>query len=115
MNRNRLLRLGTIFVCLYLIVTIAASMVDLWRAGDKFTSRQQKLAQLQAQQRDLLREKKKVESPDYLEKIARDDLGLSKPGEEILVIPPELLADHNSVAASGDATPNWEKWARLLL
>ena len=89
-------------------------MVDLWRASDKLTRRQQALTALCAQRDELLRQKNKVDSPDFLEKVARDQLGLSKPGEETVIIPEELLS-LGVVEASIDAAPNWQKWARLLL
>ncbi len=114
MKRNRLVRLGIIVVCLYLIVTTAASLVDLWRAGDKLTSREENLAALQAEGRDLQRQKNEVESGNYLERIARDELGMSKPGEQVLIIPQDLLAVGEQTATP-DATPNWQKWVRLLL
>lgn len=113
MSRKSLIRLAIVVVCLYLIVTTVASMTDLLRAGDKLTQRERALGVLTRQQEDLLRQEKKVNSPDFLEKVARDDLGLSKPGEEVLIIPPELVADH-TVVATPDATPNWQKWAKLL-
>lgn len=112
MSKNRWLRWAVIIICVYLIVTTLRSMVDLWRAADKLTRREQALAALMAQQDALLREQNKVNSPDYLEKVAYDQLGLSKPGEEVIVIPKELLKE--SPMASPDATPNWKKWTRLL-
>ncbi len=99
-------------VCLYLIVTTIKAIADLWRAGDKLTAREGRVAALKAEQEELLRKKAIVENPNYWEKVARDQLGLSKPGEEIIIIPSELLA--SAPTASPDATPNWQKWANLL-
>lgn len=112
MNRKRLLRWLIIIVCFYLIVTTTQAIVDLWRSGDKLTRRERELAALQAQQQELLKQKKTVESQDYMERVARNQLGLSKPGEEVIIVPSDLLA--SGPVASADATPNWQKWARLL-
>lgn len=113
MAKNRLLRWVIIVICVYLIVTTLRSIADLWRAADKLTRREQALAALLAERDELQRRKNKVDSPGYLEKVAYDQLGLSKPGEETVIIPEELLK-LEVVAASTDATPNWQKWARLL-
>ncbi|MBI4099809.1 septum formation initiator family protein [Candidatus Microgenomates bacterium] len=113
MNQKRFLRWLIIIVSFYLIVTTSQAIVDLWRSGDKLTNRERELAALQVQQQELTKQKKRVESQDYLEKVARNELGMSKPGEEIIIVPPELLAQ--SPEASPDATPNWEKWMKLLL
>ncbi|MCL5431913.1 MAG: septum formation initiator family protein [Patescibacteria group bacterium] len=109
----RVIRWAAVIICVYLIVTTLGSMVDLYHAKDKLTSRQTELAQLNKERDDLLREKNKVAAPDYLEKVARDDLGLSKPGEQVVVIDQSLLGVA-APAASPDATPNWQKWAKLI-
>jgi len=113
MSRKKLLRLVIIIFCLYLIVTTAKAIIDLWKAGDKLTQRQQNLSFLKKEQEDLLRQKAAIDNPNYWEEMARDRLGLSKPGEKVIVIPQELLVDQTPVA-SVDATPNWQKWAKLL-
>jgi cell division protein FtsB len=114
MFNQKVLRLIVFVFCLYLIVTTIKAIFDLWKAGDKLTDRQARVAVLQKDQENLLRQKAEAESPLYLEKVARDQMGLSKPGEEVIIIPKELLVD-NSRVASEPAMPNWRKWARLLL
>lgn len=113
MNKKRVFRWAIILGCLYLIVTTSQSIIDLWHSGDKLTTREAQLVALQKQQQDLLKEKKRVESESYLEKIARNDLGLSKPGEEVIIIPLELLVQ--TTVATPDATPNWKKWTNLFV
>jgi len=112
MVNRRLVRWIIIVICAYLIVTTLRSMVDLWGARDKLTRRQQALAALQIQRDDLLRQQNRVNSPGFLEKVARDQLGMSKPGEQVVIIPAEFLAQ--GPTASPDGTPNWKKWVRLL-
>lgn len=112
MSKNRLLRWAIIIISVYLIVTTLRSMGDLLGARSKLTRREQALAALQAQRDELLRQQNKINSPDYLERVARDQLGMSKPGEQVVIIPAEFLAQ--GPVASPDDTPNWKKWARLL-
>lgn len=113
MSHRKIFRLVIIIFCLYLIVTTSKAIVDLWRAGDKLTERENRLNALRQTQENLLREKAAAEKPEYWEKMARDQLGLSKKGEDIVIIPQELLVD-NTPVASADNTPNWLKWARLF-
>lgn len=113
MNKKRTIRWLIIIICVYLIVTTSRAIVDLWRSGDKITRRETELNQLNEQNRELLKQKKIVESPEYLEKVARNELGLSKPGEEVIILPADLLAQ--APVASIDATPNWQKWMKLWL
>ena len=113
MQNKKTLRLLAIIFCLYLIVTTVKAIVDLGKAGDKLTEREKRVASLQSEQQNLLRKKAAVNNPNYWEKVARDKLGLSKPGEEVIIIPQELLVD-NFPVASQPAIPNWQKWMQLL-
>lgn len=113
MTKSRIIRWAIIIISLFFIVSTTKSIIELWGAGDKLTTREKNLANLRKERENLLRLKAKVDSNDYLEHVARDQLGLSKPGEQLIIIPKELLAD-NSPIASPDATPNWQKWAKLL-
>lgn len=111
MPKKRAIRWLIIIICFYLIITTIRAMVDLWKSGDKVTRREQELASLEKEQEELLKQKRIVESPQYLEKIARNQLGLSKSGEEVIIVPEDLLLE--APVASPDATPNWQKWMRL--
>lgn len=113
MSRKQFVRIIIIVISVYLIVTTVRSMVDLWNAGDKLTKRQQTLAVLQQEQQRLLERKAKVESEEYLEKVARDELGLSREGEETILIPAELLAAPAPKAYDLQA-PYWQQWASLF-
>lgn len=99
-------------ISVYLIVTTLRSMVDLVRARDKLTRRDKELAALLSEHEDLLRQQNGAEDPGFLEKVARDQLGMAKPGEEEVVIAPELL--RGVVEASAEAVPNWKKWLKLI-
>ena len=113
MSKNRLLRWGIIVVCIYLIITTLSSMVELWRSRDKMTRREKELAHLETERDDLLRRQIRATSSGYFEKVARDQLGLGKPGEEAIIIPEELLKA-GVVEVFSDSTPNWKKWWKLL-
>jgi len=63
-----------------------------------------------------------VESDAYVEKAARESLGLVKPGEVAVVpvrqaeSPPSTSSDGQTTVAPGDeAVPYWQRWTHLLL
>lgn len=113
MDRKTALRTVAVIICVYLGVTAIQSMADLWRAGDKVTRREQELTQLLRERDELLRQKRESETPFFLERVARDELGMSRPGEKIVVIPQELLTDSERKLVVTDS-PNWQKWFRLI-
>ena len=80
MRKKRLIRLAAIIFCLYLIATTSRAIADLWGAGEKLTRRQERVAELQKEQEELKKRKARAESEGYIERIAREQLGMSKPG-----------------------------------
>ncbi|MBI3887729.1 septum formation initiator family protein [Candidatus Microgenomates bacterium] len=114
MDNKKIAKLLIILFSVYLIVTTTKAIFDLWKAGDKLVSRQNKLNQLQTQRDNLMREKAKIDSPLYLEEIARDKLGMSKEGENVIIIPKELLVDNSKKQVEAEI-PNWKKWINLLM
>jgi cell division protein FtsL len=114
LNSKRIVRGVIVLVCLYLVITTIQAINDLWRAGDKLTNREMELKQVKKENERLLLEKRRIKSDDYLEKIARDDLGMSRRGERVVLIPEELLAD-NSQRVEKEDVPNWKQWRKVLL
>lgn len=114
MQNKKILKILTLIFCLYMIVTTTKAIFDLWKAGDKLTEREFRVATLEREKEDLLRQKARVENKNYWEKVARDKIGLSKPNEQILIIPQELLKDY-APEATPAAVPTWQQWLRLIL
>lgn len=75
------------------------------------------LATLQKENMQLKKELAQSGSPEAVEEIARDKLGLSRPGETVMVIPPEdidrLLAAQQ-VPVKVNKEPNWQGWLKLF-
>lgn len=114
MEKRKIIRPIIIVVCIYMIITTVQGSVDLLRSGDKVTRRENELARLTRIQQELTARKKQADSQDYLEQMAYGKLGLSRPGEEVIIIPSELLVDQSpKVMKKND--PNWKKWMELLL
>ena len=62
---------------------------------DRLNSLQQQVQNQIEENKELKEEIERVKSPEYVEKVAREELGLVKPGE-ILLIPVEEEKDNNS-------------------
>ena len=61
---------------------------------DRLNSLQQQVQNQIEENKELKEEIERVKSPEYVEKVAREELGLVKPGE-ILLIPVEEEQDNN--------------------
>ncbi len=135
MSRNpRLLLIVSAALCLL----FAASYVgQMWRMNQTqaVLAQEQESEQLAQQQNARLKEELTyVQSEAYAVQTARDELGQSQPGDQILLVLPEpapaaesisetaeLEKIEPSAAAEADATlradsvPNWQQWLSLFV
>lgn len=113
MERNKLIRALIIVVCVYLIITTIQGSVELLKSGEKVTRREKELAMLSKEKQDLIFRNKQAESMSYLERVAYEKLGLSRIGEEVIIVPKELTTQQVSEEVEVKE-PNWQKWMRLF-
>jgi len=77
---------------------------------------QEEKAKLEAEQAKIKQEEEYVASSYYLEKVARDELGLAKIGEKVVIIPNDgrqMLDESRKVKTQGEKA-NWQKWWDVL-
>ncbi len=57
-----------------------------------------------------------VAQPGFIEEIARNKLGLARPGETIVIIPEQAISQVLGVQkqVSEVKLPNWQAWLRLI-
>lgn len=90
MKRTRrilLLGLGSVAIIITMTLTIGKYWVDIF---DKYREKQEleeKLAELQAQEKELKLDANKLQDPDYIARYAREKYSYSKDGEFIIKIP----------------------------
>jgi cell division protein FtsB len=72
-------------VGIYALVAFVGLKWELKEADAQIMALEEKKASLLAEQQQLLEEKEKLNNPVYIERRAREALGLIKPGEKILV------------------------------
>jgi cell division protein FtsB len=100
------------------VVRTGANVVRLYKAGDRVTEAKKELAIAQQENEDLKRQLAKVQTPEYMERLAREKLGYGKEGELVVVIDPNELKNANyptSPSATLGAGPNWLQWRKLWL
>lgn len=110
---NRFFRYLVIIIGIILIINTIKAIGDAWRAGDRVELRGQKINLLEKENEKIKQKIAEVESPEYLEQIARDKLNLSKPGEVLIILPKDIYAT-NSANLKSDNRSNWQKWRDLI-
>jgi cell division protein FtsB len=100
------------------VVRTGANVVRLYKAGDRVTEAKKELAIELQKNEELKRQLANVQTPEYMERLAREKLGYGKEGELVVVIDPNELKVTPS-ASSGQANeeqvPNWLQWRKLWL
>jgi cell division protein FtsL len=102
-----------VIVLLVVINNLAHSIYDLWHKQDLLTAAQKQLDLEKRENNKLKAELSNVQSPEFIQEQARDKLFMSKPGEEDVLIPKNLIGTEKSKNPP-DLRPNWQKWTDLF-
>lgn len=92
-------------------VRLGANVWRLWRAGERVEEAREELTQAQRENEELKKRLAEVQTPEFVEKEAKERLGLAREGEVIVIIP------EGETATAGEAKPemepNWKQWWNL--
>lgn len=100
-----------IIIMIMAINNLSQSTYSTWQKQDLIVKAQKDLEDVKEENQRLRSELARVEKPEFIESEARDKLFLTKPGENIIVIPTGSLALKPSVTPPPtDTRENWQKW-----
>lgn len=111
--KNKLINLFIIIVGLLLIVNLTRSISQLVKSWEKVDQVKKETVMIQKKNEELKVKLQEAQSREFIEKIARDKLGLAKEGETVVILPvrpPEA----DSGQAPHENIPNWQKWWKLF-
>jgi cell division protein FtsB len=94
---------------LYLLYVVGKTLYQSYLVRKEVEGLKVSIVQMQESNKELSEKIIYYQSSSYRERIARERMGLMKPGEQVIVILPE--AKSKTVEADPeDALPNYEKW-----
>ena len=76
---------------------------------------EEKVLRLEEKKKELSEKYQYYQTPEFIEEEARNKLNMAKPGETIVILPPnleELLS--RSKTQAEPLIPNWKKWWNLF-
>src|SRR3989338_6633694 len=115
---SRLAHLGYYLVILVLLISIVRNVSRIANLNKNIQEEEQSLVSLRKKNDELKKKVEEVKSDEFIEKQARDKLGLAQEGETDGVLRDEeslkKLAPLNNDESEPLADPNWKKWARLV-
>ena len=113
-------RLGLYIVIIFqviLIVSLVRGIQLSLKSKERIEALSSTKQKLEDEQKKLVDQQAYVQTPYYLEKVARDELHLSKPGETVVIVPESIQPSPDNGHGDLQNTqemPNWQKWWEVL-
>lgn len=104
----------SIALFLFIINNFFHSIYRLWQKQDLIISARKELAHEQMEQRKLESELERIQQPAFLEEQARNKLFMVKPGEQIVVLPKEIMEPEITPTVTQEPDPAWLQWYKLV-
>ena len=97
-QRNPTMPRKTIYILIWLFslglsINAGRTIWELWKRKDVVSDREAELSHIKQENRSLEATLKDIQSETYLERIARDKLGMVKEGETMIIMPQESKVD----------------------
>lgn len=110
--KRRLINGLIIVIGLYLIVSFSRDIWGLLNKNKEIDKEQQKLEKLKDDNLVLKQRLEYVQSEEFVEKEARDKLGMVREGEAVVLMPENTSQALETQVQ--EETPNWKKWWQLF-
>lgn len=120
--RSHLIHLFLLIIGLYLVVSLSRSIFSLTLKTKAVDEARRKVDIELVENSKLAKELTQTQGQEFIEKVARDKLNMSKKGETVVVVPQDLADNLASINATLSASfwnppeiiPNWKKWLKLF-
>lgn len=121
--KSRLFRLIIAIISLIILVTIPRSIMSLWGKYDIVAEREKELVRQRKRNAKLKAEFGYVQSQEFIEREAREKLGMVREGEQIVLLPKsQTRLPDGQVSTINDQIeqvkeeqiPKWKRWWRLF-
>ncbi len=117
MNRIRqpFIRIIVVGISLFVVVSLSQSVWRLWKKQDFVGEREMALVQEKALNAKLKQEFEEAQTPEFVEREAREKLGMTREGETIVILPKSQIPNPNDQEKQKEPLiSNWKKWWRLF-
>ncbi|MDP3998938.1 MAG: septum formation initiator family protein [bacterium] len=108
--RSRLLTIIVLGLSLYFIFSLSQNTYNLWQRAEKVEDVRQDRLKEEKRNQELNKKLEFSQSTDFIEKQAREKLGLTKPGETVVIMTPQEATSSSAI----EILPNWKKWWNLF-
>ena len=113
--RKKIVIFTIMLIGLGLIISLTKDISRLLQAAGRVKLVEEKAQKLKEEQQKLLEKRAYFQSEEFIEEEARNKLNMVKPGETVVILPPNLaqaLGREEKLAVP--EIPNWRKWWNLF-
>lgn len=115
---KKYIKYAILIVSLFLIFSVSRSIWGLLQKGRTLDEAKERVEELEKEQAKLLKMREVVESEEFVEREAREKLGLAKPGEVIVVLPPDDILRKFAPKVEEEEfvqeQPIWRRWVGMF-
>ncbi|MBM2809599.1 MAG: hypothetical protein HW416_358 [Chloroflexi bacterium] len=113
---RRALAVATAFAAAYLVLLTGQRALDAYRINQEVEGVRREIVALRGRNVTLQAELTGGRIDEDIERVAREELGLTKPGDRpiILIWPEQPEPPAEAPVSSTIAEPNWRSWLRLF-
>lgn len=106
-----------IFFQILLIISLVRGTFESFRGKERIEELERRRQELVREKNGLEVEMQEVQNPDYLERVAREELHLAKPGEKVVIIPGGVIGENKEqgILNIERDKPNWRKWWEVVV
>lgn len=117
MSKQKKLALILIIILFFgIFYGLSKQILGSLQAGKRLERETEELVQLQKKNIELKKELIEVQTPQFIEREARDKLNFSRPNETVIIIPEEEIDKVLGIEKKIGETkiPNWQGWLKLF-
>ncbi len=114
-TQRKVIKIIVILIGILLIIKLSRDILRLLKSGEQVKLAQDQVQLLEEEKQVLLEKYQYYQSDEFIEEEARNKLNMARPGETIVILPPnvgELVGRTNSQPEP--EIPNWQKWYQLF-
>jgi len=112
--QNRVFRAVVLVLCLILVAGVVRSVVSIYEKRGIVAERQQVLVAEEAKHDALMRQLQEATGSAFIERTAREKLGLVKPGEQVVILDQSKLPSTDISTGGPPPPPPWKQWWELF-
>ena len=108
---KKILFIVIVVILLVIVNGLAHSIYDIWQKKDYVTQAQNELDLQKQQNSQLKAQLTYAQTPEFIEKEARDKLFMTKQGEQKILLPQD---SEKTAQENRNNLPNWQQWWNLF-